>query len=278
VSARPTSVPVRAARWAAACLVTLALTGCGAGSGAAGVVEAPPPGAAFDYQLGGAYPPPAGVQVVARDATLPPAPGVYGICYVNGFQTQPGESARRWTEHRDLVLSADGRPVADPDWPDEYLLDTSTVQKRAALAAILADTVRGCAAAGYRAVELDNLDSWTRSDGRLTSDGALDLAARLADVAHAAGLAVGQKNAAELGSRGRDAGLDFAVTEECHRWDECAAYTDVYGDRVLDIEYEDDLRGTWADVCDDPRTPESVLLRDRLLTVPSDPDYAYSTC
>ncbi len=53
----------------------------------------PPVNAGFDYQLGGDYPPPTGVTVVTRDVTGSPAPGTYGICYVNAFQTQPGQRA-----------------------------------------------------------------------------------------------------------------------------------------------------------------------------------------
>ena len=47
----------------------------------------------------------------------------------------------------------------------------------------------------------------------------------LADHAHAAGLAVGQKNTPELGAAiSLDViGFDFAVAEECGVYDECAA-------------------------------------------------------
>ena len=68
------------------------------------------------------------------------------------------------------------------------------------------------------------------------------------------------------------------VAEECHRWDECASYAEVYGPHVLDVEYTDDLRGTWADVCADPQTPASVVLRDRDLEAPGNPAYAYRHC
>ena len=44
-----------------------------------------PEGAGFDYQLGGAYTPPKGVKIVARDRTESPAKGFYNICYINGF-------------------------------------------------------------------------------------------------------------------------------------------------------------------------------------------------
>ena len=239
----------------------------------------PPAGARFDYQLGGSYPPPAGADVVVRDSTeAPPATG-YAVCYVNGFQTQPDERAWWLAEHPDLVLQDSGGPVADPAWPDEALLDTSTAPKRERIAAVLSDVVVACADAGYDAVELDNLDSFTRSAGRLDEAGALDLAARLVAVAHARGLAVAQKNTAELGTRGRDvAGFDLVVAEECQRWDECAAYTDVYGTAVLDIEYADDLRGSLEQVCADPQTPVSTILRDRDLVPAGNPAYVYQHC
>ena len=54
-------------------------------------VALPPPNAGLDYQLGGAYPPPGDVKIVSRDRTDAPAPGLYNICYINGFQAQPNE-------------------------------------------------------------------------------------------------------------------------------------------------------------------------------------------
>ena len=43
----------------------------------------------WDYQLGGDRPVPDHVGIVVRDRTSEPLAGVYNICYVNGFQTQP---------------------------------------------------------------------------------------------------------------------------------------------------------------------------------------------
>ncbi|WP_258724489.1 endo alpha-1,4 polygalactosaminidase [Cellulomonas sp. NS3] len=237
-------------------------------------------GIVVDYQLGGAYALPAGVGGVVRDSTSEPAPGAYSICYVNGFQTQPDERSMWLREHPDLVLrDADGRVVADPGWPDELLLDMSTDDKRARLADLVGTTLQRCADAGFDAVELDNLDSYTRSGGLLTADDALATAARYVAVAHGLGLAVGQKNAADLTRRGHDeVGFDFAVAEECHRWDECAAYTDVYGDQVIDVEYADDLRGTFAEVCADPQTPFSTVLRDHDLTTPASRAHVFEAC
>ena len=239
----------------------------------------PPADAVVDYQLGGAYDPADDVGGVVRDATAPPAPGLYSVCYLNGFQTQPSERSV-WLEQRsDLVLTAEGEPVIDENWPDELILDISTGAKRSAIAGLQEPAIRGCAASGFDAVEFDNLDSFTRSGGAFDDEDALDLAARYVRIAHDAGLAAAQKNTAELGERGRDtAGFDFAVVEECQRFDECAAYTAVFGDAVIDIEYSDDLPGGFAEVCADPTVPASTILRDRDLTVPSHPDYVFERC
>jgi hypothetical protein len=264
----------------AAAATTLLLGGCTSAQPTTPSTAAPPPvGAIVDYQLGGGYAPAAGVGGVVRDSTDEPAAGLYSVCYVNGFQTQPDDRDAWLTERRDLVLQRDGDPVIDENWPDELILDTSTAEKRQRIAAELADTLDRCASAGFDAIEIDNLDSYTRSDGLLSQDDAIALAALYATHAHAAGLAIAQKNAAELGARGRDeAGFDFAVAEECQRYDECSTYTDVWGGHVLDIEYTDNLRGDFADVCADRQVPTSTILRDRDLTTPDDSQYRFAAC
>jgi hypothetical protein len=182
----------------------------------------PPVGGALDYQLGAAYPPAAQVSIVARDSTAAPPVNGYAICYVNAFQTQPGE------------LGA---------WPDEVLLrstDGSPVALR-------------------------------RKD-------AMTVARRLVSIAHDAGLAAAQKNAAEDAALLRTAGFDFAIAEECAAYSECASYISVYGDHVLDIEYTDNLPRTFAEMCADPSTPRSVVLRERDLVAPSEPSYHFQLC
>lgn len=230
---------------------------------------APPPGGRFDYQLGGAYPPAAGVTTVTRDRHDPPARGTYSICYVNAYQTQPEETAWWRAVHPDLVL-----PVEDPDWPGEFLLDLSTPAKRTAVAAVVDGWLDGCATAGFRAIEPDNLDSWTRSGGRLSAADAVAYVTLLAARAHARGLAIGQKNAAGLGSRARAAGLDFAVVEECQAHDECPAYTAVYGTAVLEIEY---ARAPFRVACA-ARRGIPVILRDRELVPAGSPGHVSESC
>lgn len=149
-----------------------------------------PSDAVADYQLGGAYDPPAGTNVVVRDSTAAPALGLYNICYVNGFQTQPGVA---WPP-RLLVKNSKGKPLVDPDWPDEHLFDISSEKLRTAVLERLAVTVADCARAGFDAVEFDNLDSFTRSKGALKHNDAVAFAKLLVRAAHKQGLAAGQKN------------------------------------------------------------------------------------
>ena len=228
----------------------------------------------MDYQLGGGSPPADGVGIVVRDGTDEPAAGVYSVCYLNGFQTQPGAD---WPD--ELVLhDASGAEVFDPGWPDERILDISTAARREGIAAQLEPAVAACRDDGFQAVEFDNLDSYTRSGDRLDLEDAVAFATRLVQRATAAGLEAGQKNTPQLGARGPEIGFTFAVTEECARYRECGEYTAVYGQRVIDIEYADDLDRTFEEICADPETPASTILRDRSLATPDDPGYVYEHC
>lgn len=234
----------------------------------------PPADGGFDYQLGDAYPPPAGVVIVARDRTASPEPGMYNICYVNGFQAQP-DAADWWLgEHPELILRDEmGDPVIDVDW-DEMLLDTSTAEKRAALAVIVGEWIAGCGADGFDAVEIDNLDSYARSTGLLTQDAAVATMALYSGAAHAVGLAIAQKNSTELVDRRGEMGTDFAVAEECSTYDECGDYVGAYGDAVLMIEYvPDDFQSGCA-----AWPGHSIVLRDLNLVGPMDGDYVFDAC
>ncbi|WP_405847313.1 endo alpha-1,4 polygalactosaminidase [Streptomyces sp. NBC_01518] len=203
---------------------------------APGTVQLPPLHADFDYQIGGAYPPPAGVRIVSRDRTASPAPGLYNICYVNAFQAQPDERAS-WPA--DLLLrDTNGEVVVDEDW-GEALLDIRTAAKRQRVAARVNRWIDGCAAKGFDAVEPDNYDSYTRSHGLLTANDATAFITLLARHAHARHLAIAQKNTVELAGLRKKLGLDFAIAEECAEYDECGEYAQAFDDRVIVIEYSD---------------------------------------
>ena len=241
-------------------------------------IALPPVAGRFDYQLGGAYTAPSGTTIVERDRSSAPAPGAYGICYVNAFQTQPNELAHWQANHAGVLLAAGDTYVEDPDWPGEVLIDTSTPAKRAEAAAVVGAWIDGCAAMGYRAVELDNLDSWTRSAGRLTATSNVAFARLLVARSHARGLAVAQKNAAEIAPEGPGIGFDFAVAEECQVYADCGAYTSAYGEHVIEVEYADKGVDAFAQACAARGRQISVVLRDRGLVPAGDDAYVYRHC
>lgn len=234
----------------------------------------PPANAGLDYQLGGAYEPPAGVAIVSRDREAPIAAGLYNLCYVNGFQAQPNEEDFWLTQHPTLILRDEqGDPVIDADW-DEMLLDVGTPEKRTAIAAIVGGWITGCADAGFDAIEIDNLDSFSRSGERLSEDDAVAMMRLFADAAHAEGMAISQKNSAELVDRRVEMGTDFVVAEQCNRYRECDVYTAAYGPRVLVIEYR---RRDFEQGCTDfPGL--SIVFRDLDLVAPPATAYKYDGC
>lgn len=244
------------------------------GSGSAAALVLPPLGAKLDYQLGGAYPPPAGVQILSRDRNAAPAAGLYNICYVNGFQIQPDEAAMWMTDHPELILrDGSGAPVIDTVW-NEMLIDIGTPEKRAAVLAVERPWLAGCQAAGFDAIEIDNLDSYARSTGLLTEDDAVAMLHAIAEITHGEGLALAQKNSSELVGRKAELGADFVVSEECARYAECDTYRAGYGDHVLVIEYR---RQDFTQGCAAYPTL-SIVLRDLNLTTPADAGYVYDGC
>ena len=96
-----------------------------------------------------------------------------------------------------------GKTVIDADW-NEMMLDA---RRRPSAARARRDhrrLDRRCAADGFDAVEIDNLDTFARSHGLMTEDDAVAQVRLFADAAHAAGLAIAQKNSAEITGRRRD--------------------------------------------------------------------------
>jgi hypothetical protein len=243
-------------------------------------VAPPPVNGQFDYQLGGAYQPTASVTILDRDRSDPPVAGKYNICYLNAFQTQAEDDATWKAQHPEVLLaSSPGKYVEDPDWPGEILFDTSSPARRATVAAVVDGWIDGCAASGFQAVEPDNLDSWTRSGGRLNEADNLALAVLLVEHAHQRGLAVAQKNTGQLGSLGqRTAHFDFAIAEECQVYLECQDYTGPYGDHVIEIEYTDNGQAAYRAACAAQGKAISVILRDRDVVPQTDPDYRYEHC
>ncbi|WP_345961392.1 endo alpha-1,4 polygalactosaminidase [Streptomyces sp. BRB040] len=264
--------PLLAGLGATAVLVTAAALVPGSTPAEAAAYSPPPAHAGFDYQIGGSYTPPAGVEVVSRDHSASPAPGVYNICYVNAFQAQPGAEGD-WDD--DLLLrDANGEVVYDTDWGEAFL-DIRTADKRERIAEKVGTWIDGCADKGFQAVEPDNYDSYTRAGDLLDATDAQGLIRLLAERAHSDGLAIGQKNTVELAPNREENGLDFAVAEECGEWDECGDYTAAFGDRVIVIEYT--AKGL-SKACAGFGDELSVVRRDLDVSPKGSSGYVRETC
>lgn len=161
----------------------------------------------------------------------------------------------------------------DPNWDGEYLIDISTPERRTDAAAHLGQMVEECASKGFDAVEYDNLDSWTRLDGLpFDRTDTIAFSELITELAHALGLAVGQKNTASLLGDRTQIGFDFAVVEECGQFDECADFTHEYGDQMVALEYTDD---GFDDACGTVGDGISVVRRDVLVSRPGSATYVY---
>ncbi|MFF4983868.1 endo alpha-1,4 polygalactosaminidase [Streptomyces sp. NPDC001046] len=236
---------------------------------AASTKTLPPVAGSFDYQIGGDYPPAAGVQIVSRDHGGSPAPGLYNICYINAFQTQPGKSGD-WAEN--LILHKPGSTVRveDEGWPGEYLLDIRTATNRTAILDKVKVWIDECASKGFDAIEPDNYDSYTRSTGLIDDEHAVEFMKLLVQYAHAKNLAIAQKNTLELADRAASLGIDFAVIEECGViWPdstepECPTAYAAFGNRVIDIEYTD---AGMTRACNAYAGVFSIVQRDTEVTV-----------
>ena len=277
-------------RTVAVLALTVLLAQCAASSTPERATPPSPTHLGFDYQIGGDYPPPPGVRVVSRDwFSGRPLTGGYSVCYVNAFQTQADEAGVDRPDARsnwpgDLVLRRLGD---DPHWGGEYLVDISTAAKRQRAARWVEPMIDRCARKGFDAVELDNLDSWTRFDDTPLAASvpfgpteATAFATELATMAHARGLAVAQKNTRELLGRRQAIGFDFAVVEECGQQsepgdDECQAFARAYRDHVLAIEY---TAAAFERACTSIGDRASVVRRDVDVSTPGSPDYVYAHC
>ncbi|MBN2176514.1 MAG: endo alpha-1,4 polygalactosaminidase [Demequinaceae bacterium] len=199
----------------------------------------PPPGTAWQIRLDGGVPSDPGARIVEVDYQAPEdlvgrleRDGVYTVCYM---------SAGTVEEYRPDVADFPDEVVgrALPDWPDERYLD---LRRLDLLGPLWEARLDSCAAAGFDAVDPDNVDSYENDSGfPLTEDDAVAAMLWLAEAVHERGMAIGQKNAPGLTDRLVGV-FDFAVTEECltQGWcEEMSPYIDA-GKPVLAIEYLED--------------------------------------
>jgi hypothetical protein len=128
-----------------------------------------------------------------------------------------------------------GKPM--DGWPDERWLD---IRQWDRLKPLMAARFDQCKAKGFDAVEPDNVDGYANDTGfPLSGDDQLSYNRRIAALAHERGLSVGLKNDLEQVAL-LQPDFDFAVNEECMRYDECEQLQPFLqaGKAVLHVEYD----------------------------------------
>jgi hypothetical protein len=212
----------------------------------------PTPGLQWQYQLQGALktnlcvvprsggacvrPDVYDVDLYATDGTTPNiagvaaihAAGAHAVCYVD---------AGTWENFRpDAGAYPDSVKGLPNGWPGEVWLD---IRATGVLLPIIDARVNKCAAAGFDAVEFDNVDGYTNNTGfPLSAADQLTFNEDLANYAHAHGLSVGLKNDLDQLSQLQNI-FDFAINEQCAQYQECAAYSgwSAAGKAVVEVEY-----------------------------------------
>jgi hypothetical protein len=154
--------------------------------------------------------------------------GAHAVCYVD---------AGTWENFRpDAGAYPDYVKGSPNGWPGEVWLD---IRATGVLLPIIDGRVAKCAAAGFDAVEFDNVDGYTNTTGfPLTAADQLTFDQHLASIAHAHGMSVGLKNDLEQLGQLQNT-FDFAINEQCAQFQECGAYDGwtAAGKAVVEVEY-----------------------------------------
>jgi len=198
--------------------------------------------------------------------------GLRVACYVSAGTAEAyrGDIAR-------IPASLIGKPL--DGWPDERWLDTRRIDL---LAPVMRARIAMCASKGFDAIEFDNVDGWVNDTGfSLTRADSLRYLRWLISEGHAAGLAVGLKNALGAISALADR-VDWALNEQCVQYDECHRYAPLVrrGVPVFVVEYTGSQRrvcsvahrwglfaqrkhldlGAWSQRCDGSRSERDFPL------------------
>ena len=168
------------------------------------------------------------------------AAGGYVICYFSAgsFEDWRPDAAR----FPDSVL---GHKYVG--WPGERWLD---IRQRDVLAPILDARLDLAVQKHCDAVDPDNVDGFSNETGfKISAWDQISFNRWLATEAHARGLAIGLKNAAELAHELAST-FDFSIIESCAAEGSCSAYKPFAADGkpVFQIEYRSETKD-WKSVC-----------------------------
>lgn len=168
------------------------------------------------------------------------AAGGYVICYFSAGSFEDWRPDATRFPQQALGKEYEG-------WPGERWLDVGSI---AALKPIMDARLDLARQKLCDAVDPDNVDGFSVETGfAISVEQQLAFNRWLAEAAHARGLAVGLKNAAELVGDLLPA-FDFAVVESCAAEDSCDDYAGFIaaGKPVFQIEYRDETKN-WGKVC-----------------------------
>ena len=167
--------------------------------------------------------------------------GGKAICYVDAGTDEPFRPDHQAYVDFDAACGGClfGKPVGG--FREEHWLDIDDDQgQRDFILGKVAARVDRCKAAGFDAVEFDNVEAYANDTGLPVSEATqLLFNTALANLAHAKGLTVALKN-----DLGQVADLkpyfDMAVNEQCEQFDECAALDPFItaGKPVFQVEYQ----------------------------------------
>ena len=250
----------------------------------------PPSGkVVWDWQIGAegdsAIKPPTGAKLIdvdgwgtsASKVAQLKAQGLYTVCYLDVGSWEPGRpDSNQYPSYLKIQQ--------DPDWEDEYFLDVTDVFKpNSALARILKNRFAMCKQKGFDALEPDNLQNDENISGRKrpTLQQQIDFNGWVADAAHAAGLAVFQKNGPDkILVRDRTGKMmvekfDGILNEQCQEYGECNALGEYSkrGKLVLDTEYDANLNCSLSN-----SLKLNMIKRDLDLKAPGQRGYKRSSC
>ena len=195
-----------------------------------------PAGASWYWQLQGALNLSRDVQIYNIDLFDTPiatiqnlkASGKTLVCY---FSAGSYENWR--TDASQFPSAALGNNLSG--WPGERWLDVRNPE----VLNIMARRMDLAKSKGCDALEPDNVDGYSNNAGfPLTANDQVAYLQKLAAAAHARGLKIALKNATDLVGAVHSE-FDFAVVEECFKYNECQAYTKFTetGKAVLNAEY-----------------------------------------
>lgn len=198
-----------------------------------------------------------GVETRAATVTKLHDAGRHVVCYFSAGSWENWRADRGRFPKRVIGRKLDG-------WAGERWLD---IRRIGVLGPIMKDRMRACKRKGFDAVDPDNVNAWEqpRTGFHISRRAQIRYNRWLADTAHKLGLSVALKNDGGQVAAGKGelvAWFDFAVTEECFQFNECALYSPFIaaGKPVFDTEYTLET----SDFCDDAATLNMFAMKKRL--------------